>query len=196
MKYIKNLFSDALFSADILMLSFLMTENAVANYKTAILIPANITFLALTFMQSDFPVLAKNYQKKIFLKNYISNYYKIFIPIVLLIFTLGFIFRAEILHLFFSERYADNSLLFVILLAGFCMNMLLRNLYGNLLSAVGKMKINTVVSLLTLLILLLSSFVLVSEFGVKGMAIALSFTMLFGGLFLMFSFYYYYKNLK
>ena len=190
------LISDALFSADILMLSFLMTENAVANYKTAILIPANITFLALTFMQSDFPVLAKNYQNKIFLKNYISNYYKIFIPVVLLIFTLGFIFRIEILHLFFSERYADNSLLFVILLAGFCMNMLLRNLYGNLLSAVGKMKINTVVSLLTLLILLLSSFVLVSEFGVKGMAIALSCTMLFGGLFLMFSFYSYYKNLK
>ena len=119
------LLSDALFSADVLLLSFLMNETAVANYKVAILIPANITFLALTFMQSDFPMLAKNYQNRNFLWNYIKNYYKIFIPISALIFVIGVIFKSEILHLFFSAKYSDNSLLFSILLGGFCLNMLL-----------------------------------------------------------------------
>ena len=190
------LLSDALFSADVLLLSFLMNETAVANYKVAILIPANITFLALTFMQSDFPVLAKNYQNRDFLWNYIKNYYKIFIPISVLIFLVGFIFKSEILHLFFSAKYADNSLVFIVLLGAFCLNMLFRNLYGNLLSAVGKMKINTLISALTLLFIFGFSFLFVPNFGVNGMAMSLTLTLFINGLLLMFSFLYYLKNLK
>ncbi len=190
------LLSDTLFSADVLLLSFLMNENAVANYKVAILIPANITFLALTFMQTDFPILAKNFENKHFLRSYVENYYKIFIPVSVGIFFVGFLFKTEILHLFFSSKYADNSWVFIILLAGFCINMLLRNLYGNLLSAVGKMKINTVVSLLTLILLVLLSFLLVSKFDVLGMALSLSLSMLMNGLALMLSFHLYLKNLN
>lgn len=190
------LLSDTLFSADVLLLSFLMNESAVANYKVAILIPANITFLALTFMQSDFPLLAKNYKNKIFLKNYIANYYKVFIPVVLLIFGVGLLLKKEILHVFFSEKYAGNSLPFLILLGGFCLNMLFRNLYGNLLSAVGKMKLNTLVSFLTLLLLPGFAFSLVPKFGIKGMALSLSLSMFLGGALLMYAFYRYVKDLK
>ena len=190
------LLSDTLFSADVLMLSFLMNETAVANYKVAILIPANITFLALTFMQSDFPVLVKNYRNRNFLTSYITNYYKIFIPISLLIFLVGFTFKTEILYLFFSERYADNSWVFVILLAGFSLNMLFRNLYGNLLSAVGMMKMNTAISILTLVMLVLFSFVFVKKFGIEGMAFSLTLSMFIGGFLLLFSFYLYWKDLK
>ena len=190
------LLSDALFSADVLMLSLLMNENAVANYKVAVLIPANITFLALTFMQSDFPVLAKNYQNKNFLRNYISNYYKIFLPITVLILGFGILLKSEILKFFFSVKYADNSWVFVILLAGFCLNMLLRNLYGNLISAVGKMSVNTVISVFTLILLPLISFFFVGKYGITGMALSLSITMLANGLLLMIYFYNYLKKLK
>ena len=190
------LLSDTLFSADVLLLSFLMNETAVANYKVAILIPANITFLALTFMQSDFPSLAKNHQNKNFLTSYITNYYKIFIPVSASVFLLGLLFRTEILSVFFSERYADNTWVFTILLAGFAINMLLRNLYGNLLSAVGMMKMNTVISILTLIMLLFFSFIFVTRFGIEGMAISLSLSMLIGGFLLLFSFYLYWKDLK
>lgn len=190
------LLSDALFSADVLMLSFLMNENAVADYKVAILLPANITFLALTFMQSDFPVLAKNYQNKHFLRNYISNYYKIFFPITVLILGFGILLKSEILNFFFSVKYDDNSWVFVILLAGFCLNMLLRNLYGNLISAVGKMSVNTVISVFTLILLPLISFFLVGKYGITGMALSLSITMLANGLLLMIYFYTYLKKLK
>lgn len=190
------LLSDTFFSADVLLLSFLMNETAVANYKVAILIPANITFLALTFMQSDFPVLAKNHQNRRFLISYILNYYKIFLPATVFIFLAGFLVKTDILHLFFSSKYEDNSRVFIILLAGFCGNMLLRNLYGNLLSAVGKMKSNTFVSFMTLLLLPVFSVFLVKLFGVEGMAISLSLSMLINGLTLMFSFYLYLKKLK
>ena len=76
------------------------------------------------------------------------------------------------------------------------MNMLLRNLYGNLLSAVGKMKVNTLVSFLTLLLLVLFSAFLVTKFGVIGMAMSLSLSMTLGGLLLMYSFLLYLKDLK
>lgn len=190
------LLGDMLFSADVLLLSFLMNETAVANYKVALLIPANITFLALTFMQSDFPVLAKNYKNKNFLKDYIFNYYKIFIPISIIIFGLGFLFKEEILALFFSAKYSDNYWSFSILLGGFCLNMLLRNLYGNLLSAVGMMKMNTIISILTLILLVIFSFIFVNRFGVEGMAISLFLSMCISGLLLFFSFFLYWRDLK
>ena len=190
------LLSDTLFSADVLLLSFLMNETAVADYKVAILIPANITFLALTFMQSDFPVLAKNYQNKAFLKNYIFNYYKIFLPVTALIFGMGFIFKSEVIQLFFTSKYEESTLPFIILLAAFCGNMLLRNLYGNLLSAVGKMKANTLISLFTLVMLPIFALFLVGHYGVTGMAVSLTLSMLLNGFMLMISFYIYLKNLK
>ena len=188
--------SDALFSADILLLSFLMNETAVASYKVGLLIPLNITFLAATFMQSDYTVLAKNSKNKSFLKNYIANYYKLFIPISCLIFLVGFIFKTEIISFFFSSKYSESQLIFVIFLGAFSLNMLLRNLYGSLLSAVGMMKMNTVISILTLIMLLVFSFIFVARFGIEGMAISLSLSMLIGGFLLLFSFYLYWKDLK
>ncbi|WP_052252076.1 oligosaccharide flippase family protein [Kaistella solincola] len=190
------LLSDTLFSADVLLLSFLMNAVSVASYKVAILIPANITFLALAFMQSDFPLLAKNFKNKSFLQNYITNYYKIFIPLSAGILLVGYIFRQEILNLFFNEKYVANSPVFFILLTGFCLNLLFRNLYGNLLSAVGLMKTNTLISFFTLLLLLIFSFFLVGKFGVMGMAVSLTLSMLIGGFLLIFSFYLYWKDLK
>jgi O-antigen/teichoic acid export membrane protein len=191
-----GLLSDALFSADILLLSFLMNETAVANYKVAILIPTNITFLAATFLQSDYPILAKNCRNKNFLKNYLFNYYKIFVPTSILIFLVGFIFKSEILALFFSEKYADNQLVFILFLGAFCLNILLRNVYGNMLSAVGLIKYNTYFSALNLLLLLLFAFIFVSKFGILGMAISLSLSMIISGILLLITFYLYWKVLK
>lgn len=189
-------FSDALFAIDVILLGFLANENTVANYRVAILIPANLTFLALVFLQTDFPVLAKNFQNKMYLRNYISNYYKVFIPICFLIFIVFWIFSEPILHLFFSEKYLGNQVIFLVLTAAFLFNMLFRNLYGNLLASVGKMKVNTFVSVFSLILLIVLSFVLVPNFQEKGMAFAISATMFISGILLMFNFYKYLRSLQ
>ncbi|MCD9856579.1 oligosaccharide flippase family protein [Epilithonimonas sp. JDS] len=188
--------SDTLFSLDIILISFLMSESAVADYKTAILIPANLTFIALTFMQSDFPELAKNHNDKNFLKYYISNYYKIFIPLCSLIFISFYFLNDFIVTLFFGEKYEGIESPFLILTAAFLLNMLMRNLYGNLLSAVGKMAYNTVVSASALLILGILSLFLVPKFGVEGMAIAQSATLFTTGILLMIGFLSHYRKLS
>ncbi len=188
--------SDTLFSLDILLLGFMMNETAVARYKVGMLLPANITFLALTFLQSDFPLIAQNYRDKSYLLNYIKNYYKIFIPVSGLIFLSGFLFRDTILKLFFGEKYLDNAFLFAILLGVFCMNILFRNLYGNMLSAVGKMKANTIVSALALVLLPLLAAVLVPKYGIMGMATAMSGTLIFTGFLSMIVFLRYVQKLN
>lgn len=187
---------DTLFSLDIILMGFLMNDSAVANYKTAILIPANLTFIALTFMQSDFPELARNYKNKSFLKYYISNYYKIFIPICLGIFLAIFWLNDFIVKLFFGEKYDGIETSFLILSGAFLLNMLTRNLYGNLLSAVGKMEYNTIVSAFALIILIVFSVFLVPKFGIEGMAISQSLTLFTTGLLLMGGFLAYYRKLS
>lgn len=190
------LLSDAFFSADILLLNFFKDESVVANYKVALLIPANITFLALSFMQSDYPVLAKNHRNKSFLRNYVINYYKIFIPISILILVFGYFFSSLILRMFFGIQYVDNSFTFLLLLGAFCGSMLLRNLYGNMLSAVGLMRKNTFYSVLSLLLLAGFSYFLVPGSGVIGMAISLAATLTIVGFLMMFSFLSYLRTLK
>jgi O-antigen/teichoic acid export membrane protein len=188
--------SDMLFSADILILSFLMNESAVANYKVALLIPSNIVFLSATLMQSDYPKLTKFCRDKKFLENYVLNYYKIFIPVSILIFLGGFFFKAQILNFFFGVKYQGNEIVFLVFLGIFSVNMLLRNLYGNLLSAMGLMKFSTYISALNILLLVIFAFIFVGRLGILGMAISLSLSMLICGVILLIGFYQYWKSLK
>lgn len=187
--------SDALFSLDIIMIGYILNESYVADYKTAILIPSNLTFIALTFMQSDFPKLAQHYNDKKFLTHYISNYYKIFIPLCLFLFSVFFFLHDFMITLFFGEKYIGIEVPFMILTSAFLLNMLFRNLYGNLLSAVGKMEYNTMVSLLALAVLYLLSAVLVPKYGVAGMAVSQALTLFFTGILLMAGFFAYFRKL-
>lgn len=190
------LLSDAFFSADVLLLNFFKNESIVANYKVALLIPANITFLALSFMQSDYPLLAKNYRNKSFLVNYVVNYYKIFIPVSIIILVTGCFFSQMIIKLFFGIQYTGNVRAFCLLLGVFCGSMLLRNLYGNMLSALGLMKKNTFYSVLSLVLLAGFSYLLVPGWGVIGMAISLGSALTIIGFLMMFSFFAYLRTLK
>lgn len=191
-----SVISETLFALDILLLGFFMNENAVANYKVAILLPSNIPFLAISFMQSDYPLLSKNYQNKTFLTSYIRNYYKIFIPICAGILVFFLIFKRFLLQFFFGENYVENDNLMMVLLLGFTFGMLSRNLFGNLLPAVGKIEINTWVSIVSLLLLTVVSYFMVSTFGVIGMGISLALMIVWEGSAYLFCFRNYLKNLS
>ncbi|MDQ0067056.1 oligosaccharide flippase family protein [Chryseobacterium lathyri] len=190
-----SLISDTMFSLDILLLGFLMNESAVANYRVAILIPSNITFLAISFLQSDFPVLSKNYQNKAFLTSYIINFHKVFIPVCIGIFIFFMFFNQYILKYFFGTAYIDNSELLMVLLIGFNVGMLTRNLYGNLLPAVGKIEINTWVGIASLIFLAITAYLLIPIYGVFGMGIAMTSTILISGFFYLIFFFLYLKKL-
>ncbi|SHK10392.1 oligosaccharide flippase family protein [Epilithonimonas mollis] len=191
-----SVISETLFSLDVILLGILMNENAVANYKVAILLPSNIPFLVISFMQSDYPLLSKNYRNKAFLVSYIRNYYKIFIPICFGIFVFFYFFKDFLLTFFFGANYVENSNLMMILLLGFTFGMLSRNLFGNLLPAVGKIEVNTWISALSLLLLCIVSYFAVASFGVVGMGISLAGMLVWEGLAYMFFFRNYLNKLS
>ena len=190
-----SVISETLFALDILLLGFFLNANAVAHYKVAILLPSNIPFLAISFMQSDYPLLSKNYENKSFLTSYIRNYYKLFIPVCIGILLFFYFSKDILIAFFFGKNYIDNDNLMMVLLFGFTFGMLSRNLFGNLLPAVGKIEINTMVSVISLILLGIVSFFLVPAFGVLGMGISLACMIIWEGSAYMLCFRNYLKKL-
>ncbi|MCA0332999.1 MAG: oligosaccharide flippase family protein [Bacteroidetes bacterium] len=166
--------SDILFSMDFLLIGLLLSENDLAMYKTAIIIPMNLSILPLVFMQTDYPKLAKNYQNKNYLNYYIKNYYKIFIPLGVVILFIGWMIQDDIVSWIFGEKYAGNGSVFIIILFALVGNMWLRNLYGNLASAVGKANWNTYTSLIGLSVILLLGLWLIPLYGIVGAAFSMA----------------------
>lgn len=193
---ITALSSEALFAFDMLLLSVWMNESAVADYKVAILLPANVTFLATSFMQTDFPQIAKNHLDKAYLVNYIKNYLKIFIPICIIILVVFYFGGSFIMNLLFGEKYHGNSMVMFILMIGFTLGMLCFNLFGNMLPAVGKVRVNTYVSVISLLLLFSLSYFLTPKFGIEGMAMSMATTLVFTGIIYAIVFFRYLQKLK
>lgn len=190
------LLSDLLFSLDIILLGFLLNEISVAEYRIALLIPSNMVFLSAAFLQSDYPILAKNYKNKSFVLSYIKNYYKLFLPICVCIIGVSYILKSQILKLFFGIKYENLETPFMIGVLAFSISMLSRTLFGNLVSALGEMKFNTIASIVALIVLCCSSFVLVPHLGISGMALSMLLSITSNGIALMMLFHFKMRHLK
>ena len=187
--------SDILFSMDFMLIGFLLDGHAIAMYKTAIILPMSLAILPQIFMQTDYPKLALKYADKSYLEFYLKNYYKIFIPLGIIILIVGFLLRDRIIPFIFGEQYAGNGIVFFIILAALVGNMWLRNLYGNLSSAIGKAQWNTYASLAAIVIILGLGVWLIPIMGIEGAAIGMAAAFTFTGLMTMILFHKYLRNL-
>lgn len=173
-----NFFSELLFSADILLLGYLMNEPAVADYRVAILVPSNIIFLAQSVLQSDYVKIAERSFERVFLVNYVKQYYKLFVPTILAVCLVSFLFKDDIIALLFGGQYTGVGRMFVILMAAFSICILGRVFFGNMLAAVGRMSDNTLSAVIGLMVVVFSGYFLVQEFGPEGMAYAMLLSMI------------------
>ncbi len=188
-------FSDLLFSMDFMLIGIMLDESSVAVYKAAVILPMNLAILPLIFMQTDYPKLAENYKNKNYLKFYIRNYYKIFIPLGILCLVVGYFIKNYIVQLIYGDQYAGNGWVFFIILAAIVGNMCMRNLYGNLSAAIGKAHWNSYASLIAIGIVIGVSVWLIPIYGIMGAAIGMTAAFLFTGLFTMTLFNLYLKKL-
>lgn len=189
-------FSELLFMVDVFLIGILMNENAVANYKLAIILPMNLLFIPSIFMQTDYPKLVTNSTNKSFLNYYISNYYKIFIPLCTLMLIVGFILKDWVVPFVFGKSYEDNGWIFFSILIGTAFNMCFRNLYGNLLAAVGLANKNSRVSIFAVILMLILSLVFIPLYGILGAAMALTITFVALGILSAYYFRQYLKQLN
>lgn len=190
-------FSDMLFAMDFLLIGLFLDETSVAFYKVAVMLPMSLSFLPLIFMHTDYPKIVANSTNGSYLRFYVVNYYKLFIPIAILILIVGYLMKDSIIPLVFGENYRESDgRVFFVMLAALVGNMLMRNLYGNMISAIGKAHWNTVTSIGALVIILGLGIWWIPIYGIMGAAAGMAVAFTFTGVTGMLLFHNYLRNLK
>lgn len=188
--------SELLFSIDIAMIALFMLDKDIALYKVAIILPMNLLFLPTILFQTDFPRIIQNCHDKNFLKFYIKNYYKIFIPLGVIIVFGSYFLKDWLIKMFFNETYLPGNKVFFIATIAVIFGMLFRVLYLNLFSAIGKYNWNIRVSILSIVSLIIFDLLLIPSYGIEGAALGFMLMFLVSGFYAKFLFRKYLEELN
>ena len=191
---LSNVITQLLFIIDIILIGELMSDPLlVTQYKYISIIPFSLLFLPRIFIAADFVTFTEKINQKEYIKKYIKSYMLFFSFLSIIIFSLSYLFSDSIL-LIFGEQYVKYSDSFLILIFGVTGIFILRGLFGNLLSSIGKMSVNYYIVSAALIINIISNYYLISRYGIKGAAITSCILMWFTGLLSWICFNYLYKN--
>ena len=191
---LSNVVTQLLFIIDIILIGELMSDPLlVTHYKYISIIPFSLLFLPRIFIAADFVTFTEKINQKEYIKKYIKSYMLFFSFLSIIIFSLSYVFSDSIL-LIFGEQYVKYSDSFLILIFGVTGIFILRGLFGNLLSSIGKMSVNYYIVSAALIINIISNYYLISRYGIKGAAITSCILMWFTGLLSWICFNYLYKN--
>ena len=191
---LSNVVTQLLFIIDIILIGELMSDPLlVTQYKYISIIPFSLLFLPRIFIAADFVTFTEKINQKEYIKKYIKSYMLFFSFLSIIIFSLSYLFSDSIL-LIFGEQYVKYSDSFLILIFGVNGIFILRGLFGNLLSSIGKMSVNYYIVSAALIINIISNYYLISRYGIKVAAITSCILMWFTGLLSWICFNYLYKN--
>lgn len=160
--------SSWIFMLDIFFIGLLLGENQVADYRVSAIIPMNMFIIANIFIQTDFPKLCKYHLNKTFMFDYIKNYLKLMLLASILILVLGW-FAAPFVLSFFGEHY-QNTDVFRILLLAVISGILLRSLFGILLSAIGKVQWSFYIGIGSVILFSIGLYLVIPRFSIEGAA--------------------------
>lgn len=192
-----NYASVLLFYSDIFLIEYLThNETALAEYRTATIIPFNLSFFAVLYLNNDFVFLVENKLNKKILIKYLKNYTTLSLGFICLCLAILWPF-SEFLwtKVLFSGEYVGSLGFFDILLFGTVAIILLRIPSGNVLSAIGKVHLNTIIGYCTVCFNILLSYGLFQYFGVTGIAYSTVLTLMLSGI-VMYIFLFKYLNEK
>ena len=183
-----------LVSIDILLIGNLIPNiEMVTIYKYVSLIPYSLIFISQVVMTTDFVEFTENVKNKKYIYNYIFSYIKIFSIISVTCLFVIFVFGKFLLSLF-DDSYVAYFPTLIVLTIGVMGIMILRTVFGNLLSSIGRVSDNFTITLIAVILNVISNYYLIPIYGIFGAAITSAFLMWFTGFLCMGFFFYYYKN--
>jgi O-antigen/teichoic acid export membrane protein len=186
-----------IFSIAPILIAFLSEDkDQIAIFKVATIIPFNVLTLPGILMQSDFTVLARNFQSKNFLLDYYLNYLKIIFPLSIVGFFFLIYFGEEIIGFIFGTEYLKSVMMYKIFMGATFFTYLLRNPTGNILLAIGKAKWNGYNTYVFCVLYIVLSVVLFPVYDVYSLVYSLAFVFVFSGIISLSMFLYYLKTLK
>ena len=184
-----NQVSELIFLLDVFFIGIFLDNSAVAHYRIYSIIPFNLFFLAALFFQTAYPKLCENHQNNQYQLQFLFNFWKLMVPITILIFAVSY-FGAEYILTLFGNDYAENPKVFKILIVASISVLLLRTPFGYLLASKGKSIYNLIGALISILSLLVLIKPTISNFGIEGVAWLSLVNLFFIGIFQMISYFY------
>lgn len=188
--------SELLFSIDIAMIALFMTDKDISLYKVAIILPLNLIFIPSMLFQTDMPRIIQNSKNKAFLKQYILNYYRLFIPLSIVIITGSYFLKDWLIKLFFNETYLQGSKVFFISTLAVVATILTRVVFINLNSAIGQANWNVRISIISIIFLIIFDLIFIPKYGIEGAAIGMMLTFTLIGIYSAYLFFNYLNTLK
>ena len=181
-----NVATQLLFVVDVLLIGVLLQNpEKVTAYKYLSLIPFSALFLSQIYMRAHFVELSKEMNNRGFILRFVKRYHLLFVLLYATFFSICFVLRKPLL-VFFDPSFVVFVDVFLVLCIGVGGVFVLRGLYGNLLSAMGKSQWNFYIGLFSLLVNLLFNYLLIPTYGILGAAITSAVVMwLSGGLSLL-----------
>ncbi|WP_299524286.1 polysaccharide biosynthesis C-terminal domain-containing protein [uncultured Lutibacter sp.] len=193
---LSNVTTQLLFSIDIILIgSLLKNMEAVTAFKYVSLIPFSLLFLSKVVITTDFVNFTEQIKNKTYIKAYIKSYIKLFTIISLVCISVISLFGSTILS-FFEEDYESYQSTLIILTIGITGILILRGLFGNLLSSIGKAHVNFIITSIALILNLGFNYYLIPKYGLLGAAITSSFLMWFTGILSLLLFYYFFNKMN
>lgn len=189
-----NVTTQLLVAIDIILIgNILKNMEMVTAFKYVSLIPYSLIFLSQVVINTDFVEFTEKINDKKYIKKYIKNYMLLFLCISAGI--LGFIgiFGERLLSLF-DKTYIQYTDSLMILTVGITGILIVRGLFGNLLSSIGKAYLNFVVTVIALVLNIVLNYQLIPEFGIFGAASTSAVIMWFTAILCMLFFWYHFKK--
>lgn len=172
-----QLFLDGIFIANLL-----PDLESLSNYRVASLIPINLVILPAIFFKTEYVHLAENHEKPKFIIKYLKRYLSMALFLCLSIVSVTQFFGEEIITLIFGGRYIDSGEPFKILILGVCGSFLLRQPFGILNNVSGRVDLNLLNGVMSILLTgFLLSF-LVPRHGLMGAAMSTAIMLWLSGI--------------
>ncbi len=193
---LSNTASQLLIALDILLIGILLQNPMeVTHYKYLSLLPFSLAIIPNIMLTTDFVRLTKGITDREFIDTYIRNYLLVFVFITVSIWSICLLFTNEIL-LFFGEDFSAFKTEFYLLLAGISSVLLIRGLFGNLLSALGLSQLNFWISITAIGLNLILNILFIPRYGILGAALTTTITMWITSLASVILFYHYRKKVS
>ena len=193
---LSNVLTQLLFAVDILLIGHLLEDTEmVTNYRYISLTPFSLLFLPRVFISTDFVAFTEKIYDKKYIFNYIKSYMLFFLITSCFMLLTSYIFAEQILTIL-EPNFTQFVDTFLILMIGITGIYIIRGLFGNLLSSIGKANVNYYIASISLIINITSNYYLIPKYGIKGAAITTAILMWFSSILSLICFLYLYKNLS
>ena len=138
-----NGISELLYYLDVYVVGIVTTDTiAIANYKSATLIPRAMAVLPSMLMIFIYPYFAYNKDNHPWIRSNTLKIQAILLPVCVLIALPLYVFAPQLIQLLYGADYLDSTYPFQILVISFVFSAVFRVIAGNILAMLGRVNAN------------------------------------------------------